>query len=488
MVLRGYIFSGIQGAVLEKERKIMDKKNLGKPAVIIFASFLILLGIVAYFTEEVFAKEIVVKVGVAMDQTGPLSTEGRKETTAWLWYEEYINNEKEGWKDISGNTVKLKVLYGDTGFNPAKTISLYKKFKGEGIVAISNVGSVELAAIRNMLLEDKIPAPTNSGSLIYPLPSPAFGHWADYSGCSAAVIDYIKQKWEGSKATWTKKRPPRLAFIGPEAYPSWEAGMTPEVMRYAKLNGVEIVGQFFIPLRPIDTKPQIMAAKAKKADFIYTGVVSGQGGPVVRDLYESGLRGDPTKDEGKIEIIGMFPMAALDVIKVAGGKKEAVEGMMIVGSLSFVWEDQPAFRVLRKYAEKYGETKELDQYYVAGWYMALRTDKAIELALKKVTGDKLKGSDVWEGFLNIKDFDTGGIVPGKISYSEEGRIGMEKIRIERVEGEKHILVTHVDRKMLAPIFTEDYAKARGKKSIYSEESLKLLKLTMEEVGYERIKK
>ena len=36
-------------------------------------------------------------------------------------------------------------------------------------------------------------------------------------------------------------------------------------------------------------------------------------------------------------------------------------------------------------------------------------------------------------------------------------------------------------------YTEEYAKDKGKKSIYSEESLKWLKLTTEEVGYKRIK-
>ena len=461
----------------------MKKLNLRKVWQIV--AFLLLSVTLPMF--NVYGAEITVKIGAAVDQTGPLSTEVQKIVTGWLWYQEYFNQVKGGWKDVNGNTVKMELLIGDTGFTPAKTVSLYKKFKAEGIVAIHNSGSVEVGAIRSMCLQDRIPMPTNSGSLIYPLPSPLFGHWADYSACSAAVVDYIKQKWGNSDTAWVKKRPPRLAFVGPEAYPSWEASITPEVIRYAKLQGIEVVGKFFIPLRPIDTKPQVLAAKAAGADFIYTGVVSSQGGAVIRDVFDLGLKGDPTKNEGKIEVIGMFPMSPADLIKLAGGREEAVNDIMIVGALADPSEDKPILRVIKKYAEKHGEMDRLDHNYFHPWYSGLITCKAIELALQKVPADKLKGNDVWESFLKIKDLDTEGILPNKVSFNEEKRLGLEKVRMDKVEGKKRILITNVDNKMLAPIYTEEYAKANGKMSIYSEESLKLLNLSAKEVGYKRIK-
>lgn len=442
-----------------------------------------------FIAQMALAGDAVVKVGVAMDQTGPLSIEGRKGLTAWKWYEEYINEEKGGWKDVNGNTVKLEVLEGDTGFKPAKTLSLYKKFKGEGAVAIANVGSVEVAAIRSRALKDKIPLSTNSGSLIYPLPSPCFGHWPDYTACSAAAIDYIKEKWGKSNSPWTKKRRPRMVFMGPEAYPSWQASITPEVMRYAKLQGVDVVGKPFIPIRPIDVKPQILSAKEAGADFIYTGIVVSQGGAVVRDVYDLGLKGDPTKKEGEMEVIGMFPMSALEMIKLAGGRPEAVRDMRIIGSHAYIWEDGPTLELIRKYAKKHGKEELLDHNYVHEWYNAMRTGEAIRRAMKKVPAKDLKGEDVWEAFLTIKDLDTGGIVPSKLTFSEEKRVGLEKVRVDKVVGDKgkRELVTYTDYKMLAPMYTEEYAKAHGKKSIYSMKSLELLKLNVDDVGYKRIK-
>lgn len=460
-----------------------------KRSLLVFSAFLTCC--VALFAARMaLADDAVVKVGVAMDQTGPLSIEGRKGLTAWKWYAEYINEEQGGLKDADGNTVKLEVLQGDTGFNPRKTMSLYKKFKEEGAVAIATVGSVEVAAIRSQALKDKMPLPTNSGSLIYPLPSPCFGHWPDYTACSAAVIDYVKEKWAKSNSAWTRKRRPRMVFMGPEAYPSWEASITPEVMRYAKLQGVDVVGKLFFPIHPIDVKPQILSAKAVGPDFIYTGVVVSQGGAVVRDVYDLGLKGDPTQEEGKIEVIGMFPMSALEMIKLAGGRPEAVKGMKIAGSHAYVWEEGPTLELIRRYAKKHGEEELLDHNYVHEWYDAMRTGEAIKRALQKVPAEKVKGNDVWEAFLTLKDFDTGGIVPGKVTFSEEKRVGLENVRLDEVVGEKGKLqlVTYADYKMLAPMYTEEYAKKHGKKSIYSMESLKLLGLNVEDVGYKRITK
>src|SRR3989339_1731766 len=71
-----------------------------------------LLVVVCFFSTPSYAKELMVNVGIAMDQTGPLATSGRKGVSSWQWFEEYLNKEVGGWKDVAGNTVKLKVLYG----------------------------------------------------------------------------------------------------------------------------------------------------------------------------------------------------------------------------------------------------------------------------------------------------------------------------------------------------------------------------------------
>jgi len=468
-------------------RCTMFKKEQRKAGIMGGIAIMLLCIVICVPVAHVGAKELVVKVGVLMDQTGPLASPGRKGLSTWLWYQEYFNSEVGGWKDVKGNRVKLKVLYGDTGFQPARTIALYKKFKAQGAVAMANIGSVELAAIRAMCLSDQIPVFTNSGSLIYPLPSPAFGHWPDYSACSAGVIDYIADKWAKSQAPWTKKRRPRLAFIGPEGYPSWAASITPEVMRYAKLKGVDVVGCFFIPLRPIDTKPQILAAKTKGADFIYTGIVISQAGAVIRDLIKLGFKGDPTKEQGRIEPITMFPVPPKQLITMLEGRKNLVQDVVIVGAHGDPWSDAPAMRLIRKYARKHGKLEVYDDNYVHEWWAATRCCKAIELALREVPANKLKGSDVMRAAFRIKDLDSGGVLPDPVTFTEEERIGIKRLRIDKIQGERRKLVGYFPYKMLAPMYTKEYAKAHGKKSIYSEQSLQWLSLSADEVGYERIK-
>ncbi|MDY7038184.1 MAG: hypothetical protein SV375_18730, partial [Thermodesulfobacteriota bacterium] len=86
-------------------------------------------------------------------------------------------------------------------------------------------------------------------------------------------------------------------------------------------------------------------------------------------------------------------------------------------------------------------------------------------------------------------FDTGGIIANELTFTEEDRIGMKKVRVDEIINKKGARrkIAHTDYKMLHPIYTEKYAKAHGKKSIYSEKTLKLLKLKIEDVGYKRIK-
>lgn len=183
----------------------------------------------------------------------------------------------------------------------------------------------------------------------------------------------------------------------------------------------------------------------------------------------------------------MFPLQSEQMIKLAGGRQDVVEGVLVVGSHAYVWEDKPALRLVRKYAEKFGDMEGLDSSYVHEWLSAQYTDKAIEIALQKVPGDKLTGAHVMDAFLRVRNLDSGGIVPTPVSFSEENRVALDKVRVERIQDRKHVLVTYTDYKMLAPIYTEEYAKQRGKKSIYSDQTLTLLKLTAEQVGYQKIR-
>ncbi|MDY7038730.1 MAG: hypothetical protein SV375_21575, partial [Thermodesulfobacteriota bacterium] len=113
----------------------MRKINLsGKMSVVFYASLLFVFSLFGtiFMPGDVLAKDIIVKAALTVDQTGPVSFQGKAMENTWRWYAEYINDVRGGWKDLNGNRVKLKVLCGDTGLKAARTVSLYKKFKGEG--------------------------------------------------------------------------------------------------------------------------------------------------------------------------------------------------------------------------------------------------------------------------------------------------------------------------------------------------------------------
>ena len=88
-----------------------------------------------------------------------------------------------------------------------------------------------MAAIRGTLMEDKIPDSTNSGALIYPLPSPAIGPLCRLLGLFRLYYRLREGEVGPEQVTMDEAEAAEAGFCRLRLS-SWVATFTPEVMRY----------------------------------------------------------------------------------------------------------------------------------------------------------------------------------------------------------------------------------------------------------------
>ena len=120
----------------------------------IIMAIIIMLAVVAVgcgTQQPAAAKEKVVTIGALGAMTGPLRSVGEGAIALQDYFTE-LNVTKGGiqYKDPKTGkqeTVTVKVLLGDHGWDAAKSLSLYERFKGQGMKYVYANGSTPSAAI-----------------------------------------------------------------------------------------------------------------------------------------------------------------------------------------------------------------------------------------------------------------------------------------------------------------------------------------------------
>ena len=91
------------------------------------------------------AKEKAIRIGISLCTTGPIATAGEPISWGTLTYIKYLNEELGGieYQTADGKTerVKLDAIWEDNAYNVAKTVSIYKRQKTAGVLAMALFGS-----------------------------------------------------------------------------------------------------------------------------------------------------------------------------------------------------------------------------------------------------------------------------------------------------------------------------------------------------------
>ena len=177
------------------------------------------------------ARKEPIVIGVLSDLSGPTSSVGVSyaagimDCIAWL-------NAQGG---VEGHP--LEALQVDYAYDVQQALGAYADFKKQGIVALQAWGTGDTEALVEAVANDQIPTLSASYSARLTDPGTApynFFSAADYSTQIRAALNYLKE-------SWSKERPPRVAFI----YPDHLYGLAPipAAKKYAHELGFEVVGE-----------------------------------------------------------------------------------------------------------------------------------------------------------------------------------------------------------------------------------------------------
>lgn len=199
-----------------------------------------------------------VKVGAAINLTGPASTWGQYHAKGTQDYLRYVNEVKGG---VGGRTVDLILV--DTGYKVPEAVAAVKKFAIQDRVdMILTWGAGEGLAAKPLVQGYKIPTINYSTSweLLEKPVDYMYLPFGSYRLDCAAVLEYIKSIHKGSD-------PPKVGLLTYNN--AYGRSIHKPSQEYAKANGINIVSIEEFPPRTVDLTTELLRLKKNGAEYVF---------------------------------------------------------------------------------------------------------------------------------------------------------------------------------------------------------------------------
>lgn len=321
--------------------------------------------------------------------------------------------------------ITFELMWGDDALSPDKTLTIYEEFKAKGLLVQRVSGSPEGMALKDLLVEDKIGATSQSTSAAYLTPpGNIFLNAPIYTDEMAAIAEWFLKGW-------TESRKPRIAYLTADAALGRSIDI-PELRAYLESIGYEFVGAQFVDLVPkAPPTTQLAWLKDNKVDLAVGVMINPGSQPTIKEAVRLGM--GPNQPY-KITF-GFGNPAHLQIFLPDMG--ELGDGVVVAGD--FCAEDAavPGIEFANMLRQKYGAGKDANVMYLDGIIEAMTQVEALRLAAMEVDPSKLTSEDVLtKGFWRIADLDTGGIVVSPLTYGQGDVLGPDSARIQQVQGGK----------------------------------------------------
>ena len=199
-----------------------------------------------------------IKVGAAINLTGPASTWGQYHARGTQDYLRYVNEVKGG---VGGRALDLILV--DTGYKVPEAVAAVKKFAIQDRVdMILTWGAGEGLAAKPLVQGYKIPTINYSTSweLLEKPVDYMFLPFGSYRLDCAAVLEYIKSIHRGSE-------PPKVGLLTYNN--AYGRSIHKPSREYAKANNINIVSIEEFPPKTVDLTTELLRLKKNGAEYVF---------------------------------------------------------------------------------------------------------------------------------------------------------------------------------------------------------------------------
>jgi branched-chain amino acid transport system substrate-binding protein len=354
---------------------------------------MLLLGLALAFTFSAAYGADEIKIGSINDLTGATSDVGKDAALGIRECVQYLNDHG----GINGKKIKLLLL--DYGYRIPEAITIYKRFRDtEKIAMLLQWGTGDTEALSQHVNKDKMATISDSlsGNLCNPEKTPYnFIYGTDYStNARAALTIWYEKVWQKSDK-WKQAREagqkPKLVCFYQFSAP-YSSAPIKAIKDQANLLGIEVGKDEDVSLTAIDTKSQVLGAKAENPTVIWHGNTAMSVATAIRDAYQLELKADHITNNWGFD---------KNLVK---NTEKAGEGVMGAAVCAFMGQDVPYMDKVTEYCKKVTPNVPLEKRdirTVQAWVKVCMSASALEKADK---AGQLNGPGIKAAFESFKDW------------------------------------------------------------------------------------
>ncbi len=376
-------------------------KTFNKITILMAITLVILLG----WVKDTPAGTI--KVGAAINLTGPASTWGQFHAKGQQDYFNYVNDVKGG---ISGE--KIKLILVDTGYKVPEAVAAVRKFAvRDRVDMIATWGAGEGMAAKPLIQRYKIPTINYSTSweVLEPPVDYFYLPFGSYKLDCYAILEYIRTIHKGKEAPKVGLLTYNNAYGRSIHKPSRE---------YAKNHNINIVAIEEFPPRTVDLTTELLRLRKKGAEYIFVQMLPAA---IITTLkcadrinYKPPFFGTWTSTDPDFFKMGKGLIRDRLIIQFPGGLP--VDGSRGIKLLEELWS-------------RYKTVEKFDAAYWEGVVIGMIMERAFERAKEKY--GKINGETINNAMESFSNEDFGGLVPN-ITYTKTNHEASFKARIVKV--------------------------------------------------------
>jgi branched-chain amino acid transport system substrate-binding protein len=339
-----------------------------------------------------YAKDI--KVGAAINLTGPASTWGQYHAKGQQDYFKYVNEVKGG---VKGN--KIEMITVDTAYKPQEAVAAVRKFAMQDKVdMIATWSAGEGIQAKPLLQQFKIPAINYSTAweILQPPVDYMYLPFGNYKLDCYAVLDYIAAVHTGSGAP----KVGLLTYNNP-----YGRSIHKPSEEYAKQKNIEIVSIEEFPPQTVDLTTELLRLQQKGAQYVFMQMLPAA---IISTLKSADrINYNPV-------FIGTWTSTDPDFFKNGQGLIRDRVKMQFCGGLPS--DKTPGIELMEAIWKRYKTVDSFDASYWEGVVVGMIMERAFIRAQEKfgtITSETI--NQAMETFTN-EDF--GGLVPN-ITYTKD---------------------------------------------------------------------